>query len=260
MALFGRRGRSGADDANDEVDEVDGVDEVDEVAGVALDAEDEDADEAALGAGGPADERVSLPTTGPYDVADVPADDAVPRIDLGGMRVPVADELEVRVDVDGQQVVAATLATPASAMQIGVFAAPRTTGIWGEIRAEISEQVTGSGGRVREEQGPFGVELVAHVPTATPGIVAPTRFVGVNGPRWFLRALLQGRAAVEGLAAEPALEAGLRRVVIVRGGEAMPSREALALQMPKEALAALAEAGTSLPDGQGAAPAAPPAG
>ncbi|MCW2743454.1 MAG: hypothetical protein JWM48_4, partial [Mycobacterium sp.] len=101
MALFGRRGRSGADDANDEVDEVDevdGVDEVDEVAGVEFDAADEDADEAALAAGGPADERVSLPTTGPYDVADVPADDAVPRIDLGGMRVPVADELEVRVD------------------------------------------------------------------------------------------------------------------------------------------------------------------
>ena len=37
---------------------------------------------------------------GPWDVDDVPADDAVQRLDLGGLRVPVPPGLEVRVDVN----------------------------------------------------------------------------------------------------------------------------------------------------------------
>ena len=76
-------------------------------------------------------------TTGPYDEADSP-DDELERLDLGALRIPVVSGVEVRVDVnpDGQ-VIAATLSYGGSEAQVGAFAAPRTAGIWDEIRAEI---------------------------------------------------------------------------------------------------------------------------
>ena len=60
------------------------------------------------------------------------------------------------------------------------------------------------------------------------------RFVGVDGPRWFLRAVFQGPAAHdEAVAAE--LESVVREVVVVRGGEAMAPRELLPLRLPEAA-------------------------
>ena len=51
---------------------------------------------------------------GPWDEADAPSDD-VNRVDLGGLRVPVPPDTEVRVDVSPEgAVVAATLVRPSS--------------------------------------------------------------------------------------------------------------------------------------------------
>jgi hypothetical protein len=59
------------------------------------------------------------------------------------------------------------------------------------------------------------------------------RFVGVDGPRWMVRALYQGAAA-----SDPAREGSLGRVlsdlVVIRDAEARPVREALPLRLPKE--------------------------
>ena len=59
------------------------------------------------------------------------------------------------------------------------------------------------------------------------------RFVGVNGPRWFLRAVFHGLAAYE---SEPArtMEAVLRDVVVVHGAEAMAPRDLLPLRPPRQ--------------------------
>jgi hypothetical protein len=59
------------------------------------------------------------------------------------------------------------------------------------------------------------------------------RFVGVDGPRWFLRAVFQGPAAHDAAAAAD-LEAVVRDVVVVRGAEAMAPREVLPLRLPQE--------------------------
>lgn len=186
---------------------------------------------------------------GPWDEADAPSDD-VNRIDLGGLRVPVPPDTEVRVDVSpGGEVVAATLVRGASAMQVNAFAAPRKAGIWDEVRVEIAETLRSGGGKAVDVQGPFGTELHAAVPTEVAGqgkVLAPARFLGVDGPRWFLRALLTGPAAVEAAAAAPLLTA-LQLCVVVRGSEAMAVRDPLPLRLPKEVTAAAA-----------AGPAAPP--
>ncbi len=68
----------------------------------------------------------------------------------------------------------------------------------------------------------------------------PIRFVGVDGPRWFLRGLFAGAAAADPAAAAP-LEAVLREVVVVRGDHPMPPRDLLELRLPPEAAAAIEE-------------------
>lgn len=173
---------------------------------------------------------------GPWDVADVP-DDEVQRIDLGGLRIPVPDGTEVRVDVSPEgDVVAATLVQGDSQMQVNAFAAPRRSGIWAEVRTEIAEALTAGGGKAEEAEGSYGPELRAHVPTEEPGggvVLAPARFLGVDGPRWFLRALLTGAAGADP-AAGAGLETVLRDLVVVRGTEAMAVRDPIPLHLPRE--------------------------
>jgi hypothetical protein len=187
-------------------------------------------------------------TTGPWDQADAP-EDGLNRIDLGGLLVPVPPEVEVRVDVSPEgQVVAATLVKGQSALQVNAFAAPRREGIWAEVRAEIASALEQQGGRASEVEGPYGVELHAAVPAEVPGQgrgLAPARFLGVDGPRWFLRGLLTGPAAVEAAEAEPLLRS-LRDCVVVRGTEAMAVRDPLPLRLPKE----VADAAAAQAEGQ----------
>ncbi len=175
---------------------------------------------------------------GPWDVEDAPADER-PRIDLGGMAVPVPEDVEVRVDVSPEgEVVAATLVRGESAMQLNAFAAPRKSGIWEEVRQEIGEALRQGGGSAEEAPGPHGTELVATVPTEVPGqgvALMPARFLGVDGPRWFLRALITGPAARDAALAAP-FEAALRDVVVVRGNEPMAVRDPLPLALPKEVM------------------------
>jgi hypothetical protein len=178
-------------------------------------------------------------TTGPYDVADSPDGD-VERLDLGALRIPVDSGLEIRVEVgeDGQ-VAGVTLLNPSGQMQLGVFAAPRKDGIWDEIRAEIKASISTQGGTVSEQDGPFGTELAGRLPV--PGGLTPVRFLGVDGPRWFLRAMLAGSPAVEEEQARPFLDA-FRGVVVVRGNDPLPVRDPVPLQLPKEAAEQLAAA------------------
>lgn len=173
-------------------------------------------------------------TTGPFDVRDAP-DDGRSRMDLGALRIPVWPGVDLRLDMnEAQQVVSATLANRDGQMQIGVFAAPRNEGIWDDVRTEIRESLAGQGGSGQDRaDGPFGAELTGTVRGAD-GMM-PVRFVGIDGPRWFLRAMLLGPIAVDAKKAEP-FEEALRAVVVVRGNEPFPVREPVPLQLPKEAL------------------------
>ncbi|HUR13234.1 MAG TPA: DUF3710 domain-containing protein [Mycobacteriales bacterium] len=184
----------------------------------------------------PSEERTApVRPQGPWDSEDAPPAE---RVDLGALQVAIPPQVELRLELNPEgQVMAVTLVHGESTAQLNVFAAPRSEGIWGEVRQEIADALNGGGGRASEGSGVFGTELRAVVPNEVPGqgvVPAPARFVGVDGPRWFLRALLTGPAATEDLAARPLLEA-LRNVVVVRGTEPMPAREPLVLTLPEEA-------------------------
>ena len=188
-------------------------------------------------------------TSGPWDEADAP-DDGVQRIDLGALRLPALPGMDLRVELNQQQkVVGATLRHGESSLQVAVFAAPRAAGIWDEVRTELARTASGQGASLREAEGPFGVELAGTVVVAAPPqagqparppVRRPARFLGVDGPRWFLRGLLSGSAAAGAEAEAAALEDAFRGIVVVRGNEPMPVREPLQLSLPPQAAAQLA--------------------
>jgi hypothetical protein len=247
VALFGRRNRP----IEVEIDEVtdDDIDNfVDD-----LDAEQRAAEDAELLKQLAVDE-IPAPVTsdegelhrpeGPWDLQDAPETDPE-RLDLGSLRVPVMPDTDVRLEVNPEgEVVAATLVHNESALQLNVFAAPRRQGIWQEVRTEISDALNGGGGRAHEVTGGMGMELRAEVPTEVPGqgvVLSPARFLGVDGPRWFLRGLVTGPAATDDAALTPLLEA-FRMVAVDRGSEAMVVREPLPLRLPPDAMQAHEEA------------------
>ncbi|SDE65987.1 Protein of unknown function [Blastococcus fimeti] len=214
-------------------------------------------------------ERDVQETTGPWDVADAP-EDGITRLDLGALRLPARPGMELRVDLNPQgQVVGATLRSGDSLLQVAAFAAPRAAGIWDDVRADIATTASGQGASLREVEGPFGPELAGTVvaaPPAQPGQPAPeptrrpARFLGVDGPRWFLRGTISGPAASSPEAAT-ALEDAFRAVVVVRGPEPMPVREALPLTLPAEAAARIAAQQQAAAGGAaGTPPRTPPAG
>lgn len=179
---------------------------------------------------------------GPWDVAEVA--EIGRRVDLGSIWLPPRDGMELRMEVDRNTkvVTAAAVALGESRLQVQAFAAPRTEGVWDEIRAELAQSVTKQGGTVDDVPGPFGRELLARLPVRTPeGRTGhrPVRFLGVDGPRWFLRAVLGGKAAVDVKAAEE-LESLLGDVVVVRGDEPRAPRDLLPLRLPGRAPAPLA--------------------
>lgn len=180
--------------------------------------------------------------TGPWDAGeDVPE---MERIDLGGMRVPMTEGAEVQVNVVDDQLVAATVLREESAMQVQAFAAPKSSGLWKDVRREIVAELKEAGGSAEEADGPFGPELRASVPVQGEDGKAsgtqPARFLGVDGPRWFLRGVISGKAATDDEAGA-ALEAVFADIVVVRGDAPMPPRDLLELRLPREAQQALEE-------------------
>lgn len=180
---------------------------------------------------------------GPFDISQRP--DAENRLDCGPLSLP-AVSMEMRFDVeqDTRRVVGVTCGFGDSKVQIQVFAAPRSTGIWGDIRAEILGAIEQAGGSVTEHRGVMGTELHTRLPSRAPGgdtVYQPARFVGVDGPKWFLRAVVHGPAAVDEEQARAVL-GFVRGIIVDRGDEPRPPRELLALTPPKAAPAPSDEA------------------
>lgn len=196
--------------------------------GEAVSGQPEDEDEFAKEA--PLDRK----DKGPWDAAEDPGEDN--RIDLGALQVPVIDGLQFQLETaeSGDEIMAVSVVHRESKLQLQAFAAPKTEGLWGEVRAALAEGIESSGGRARETFTTLGNELAAKLPVSGKGgrtQLHPARFMGVDGPRWFLRGVLTGAALDdEDIAAE--FEAIFRGVVVQRGTGAMPPRDVLLLSPP----------------------------
>ena len=174
---------------------------------------------------------------GPLDETEANA--VRPYVDLGGIKILPRPDLRVRLEVEegSKRVVAVSLDYKDSSLQVQSFAAPRNSGLWHEIRDQIVEQITRQGGTTAAATGVFGPEIRAELPAAA-GQPGPriARFIGVDGPRWFLRGVISGKGAVDP-AAGAEIEDLFRSVVVVRGSSPMPPRDLIPLHVPPAAQA-----------------------
>ncbi|QWC84867.1 DUF3710 domain-containing protein [Nocardioidaceae bacterium] len=174
--------------------------------------------------------------TGPWDVDEDHSVDIARTVDLGSLMIAPLDGLDIRLQVDeeNQQIASVLLANEEGAVELRPFAAPRSGGLWEEIRPGVVEEVTRLGGKSEETEGPHGTELRVVIPLKAPDgqqVVQPSRVFGIEGPRWMVRATMLGRPAVE-VAEDAAWWDALSHVVVVRGNDAMAPGDPLPLTMP----------------------------
>lgn len=196
-------------------------------------------------------------TDGPWDDTEVDMEEFtavldVPRIDLGSLILTGTEGMDVQLQVaeDTQQIVSAMMLLGeqvevdgeihelGSALEVAAFAAPRSGGFWSEIREELIESAEEAGGNAGLVEGPFGVEvrrlLLVDTPDGEQGY-QPSRMWVAEGPRWILRGVVYGHAALEGVPgghAERIVDL-FRKIVVRRGDDPMAPGDLLTLQLPE---------------------------
>jgi hypothetical protein len=190
------------------------------------DSADDQADTAA--AAGPAGPRAH----GPWDSSERSPDTDDPNyLDLGSLWVlgNPGFTLQVPTDDDAGTMGSVVLVTEESGLELRAFADARSGGLWDDVRADLELEAMRLDGECEEVDGPFGPELRVRIPVelpdGEPGF-QPSRIVGIEGPRWMLRATFLGREALEP-DDDSVLMHALRDVIVVRGDEPMAPREAL---------------------------------
>ena len=239
MGLFSRRKRRTAEQA----EELDPRDELDATERTAADIEadaegaapHDDAPEETVQQDAEEAPRGEHLADGPYDEADAPDED---RIDLGGLQVPTVDGMELRMEVDQRSgaVTGANLVLGGSSLQVQAFAAPKSRGLWEDVRRSLRDSVVSQGGTAETRPGAFGTELITRLPVKrADGRTGyrPARFIGIDGRRWFLRAILTGKALGDAEASRR-FETLVSRLVVVRGTGAMAPQELIPLHLPGE--------------------------
>jgi hypothetical protein len=259
-----KKGRKRGSDSPVEESTDDGPDELTEASDEEADSPSdvEAAELAAL-------EDLDWRSDGPYDITEVESIESTeesPKIDLGSLILTAVPGSELRLQVAEEtgEIVSAMLVIetqvnegfdklspvepPASAnqmpqayssaLELGAYAAPRSGGLWAELRDEISRSATEAGGTASLGEGPFGVELRRLIPVTTPDGeegYQPSRMWVAEGPRWLLRGIVYGQAAIEEDADSPVVAdvlSAFRQVIVRRGDEAMAPGDLLPLTMP----------------------------
>lgn len=191
--------------------------------------------------------------SGPFDISEVELekedeDVVARRIDLGSLILTGFEEMELRLQVaeETQQIASAIMIKEDSALEVAVFAAPRSGGYWAELRGDIMQSAEEAGGSATLAEGPYGTELRRLLPVTTPDGeqgYQPSRMWVAQGPRWLLRGVIYGQAAVvDGL--EPPVAQWLdsfRKIIVRRGEAAKVPGDLLPLTLPEGVVAAAAD-------------------
>lgn len=256
--IFKKGKKRESEPAGEESTEDAGLDELDDAAeadGENSAVGDVDGDDLA------ALEELDWRSSGPYDideVSDIESTEVSPKIDLGSLILTAVPGSELRLqvaeetgDIVSAMLVIETIVEPpasagqepqsySSALELGAYAAPRSGGLWSELRDEISRNATEAGGTASLGEGPFGVELRRLIPVTTPDGdegYQPSRMWVAEGPRWLLRGIVYGQAAIEDDTDSPIVAdvlAAFRQVIVRRGDEAMAPGDLLPLTMPTD--------------------------
>lgn len=176
-------------------------------------------------------------TAGPFDSTEVI--NIRPSVDFGAISLPIREDVTLKLEVEeaSSRIVALTVEHQGSSLQLQAFSAPGSEGIWHEIRGDLDKSIQSQGGKTEVVVGPLGPELNAQIPTKDGGSRL-AKFIGVDGPKWFLRGVISGLALGDTLAMTYLIDI-FRSVVVVRGVAPMPPKELLQLNAPPGAKKAL---------------------
>ena len=179
-------------------------------------------------------DRVSA---GPFDSSEVI--EIKPLVDFGALQIPIREDVTLKLEVEeaSSRIVALTVDHQGSSLQLQAFSAPGSEGIWQEIRAALEQSIQSQNGKTETVIGPLGPELNAQIPTRDGGFRL-AKFIGVDGPKWFLRGVISGLALADTLAMTYMIDI-FRSVVVMRGTSPMPPKELLQLVAPAAAKKAL---------------------
>lgn len=167
---------------------------------------------------------------GPWDVEDENVPDYDEYLDMGSYYLPFLKGIELRVKANRatQQVLGTTITYGSSSVEVEAFAAPKTLGLWDDVRADLIE----ANKDAKEVEGVFGTELALPV-TVKGGRKVLTRIVGVDGPRWMLRGIFSGKAATDPEGEEAkALNQFFADIVVERGDDPLAPRDLIPMHPP----------------------------
>lgn len=195
--IFGRRKRTD-DDVEEEIEleEDESTEDPEDAEPVEEDEDsgEDDSDDAY---------RVNLEREdGPFDIDEVDLDaDDVTRLDFGSLIVTPFEnmQMQIQIDQDTGEVQSLLVVRDNNALEVALFAAPSTGEMISQIHQEMIEGTTAQGGQAAVTDGPLGAELHRVVPMNgpdnQPGYHVSRSWLA-QGPRWLLRGVLMGDAAV----------------------------------------------------------------
>lgn len=168
---------------------------------------------------------------GPWDVNDDNVPDYSDYLDLGSFYLPFLQGISLRLKKhrETNHIMGVIATYGSSSVSIEAFAAPKSSGIWDDIRKELIE----SNDKITEIDGAFGKELL--LPVSVEGKTVQTRFVGVDGSRWMLRGIFSGQAAEQSMKNSDetlALNGWFSNIVVNRGDEPMAPRDLIPMHEP----------------------------
>ena len=125
---------------------------------------------------------------GPRNYEDV--DTSEGYVDMGAILLPSRPGMQLRTQVadDGTTVLQILVVLGNSGIQMSVAAAPRSGGVWDELRDEIRAGFEKQGARVADIRTRYGAELLVDMPMKMPDGRSATsrmRILGREGDRWF---------------------------------------------------------------------------
>lgn len=165
---------------------------------------------------------------GPYDIGDLVGDTDLSNshLDLGSVLVPVVEGGQVTVEMSADhQPQNVYIVAGEGRISVQAFAAPKSPGQWREIIGELGDALRADGAEVSLANGHWGREILAE---AGGGV---HRFIGVDGPRWMVRAVLSAPAD-QAEAIELVGRAVLSESVVRRGDEPHPPKSPLPIVLP----------------------------
>ena len=170
-------------------------------------------------------------TAGPFDVSEARTPNNA--ISFGSLLVSPREDLTVRLEVEESTgtPLTVTLESANSILQVVAFAAPNSDGLWAEVQEQLSATITGAGGSVSDGKSALGPYLLAEL-AQDGGTSRRVKFIGVDGPRWFLKGTITG-AALHDIAASDRIDELFRSLIVQRGEAPMPPRETLPLLVPE---------------------------